>query len=143
MGLFDKLLGSKESALTPQAGLLLAAIAMVSIDGDVDDNEFAVIRRLDGSGKTEAWDLAVRVWKAKSIEECVELAAGSMNGEQRLGAIANLIDISMADGALGGSEKRLLEAFVEAFQVDVEAVARIVEVISIKNNRSIFERSSN
>lgn len=138
MGLFDKLGGKKEISLTPQAGLLLSAITMAAIDGDADDDELAVIRRLDGSGRTDAWDSAVKAWKMKSLEECIQLAAGSMNSEQRLVAIANLIDIAMADGMLAGAEQKLLEAYVEAFEVGEAEIEQIVNVISIKNNKSIF-----
>jgi tellurite resistance protein len=138
MGLFDKLGGNKEISLTPQAGMLLSAITMAAIDGDADDDELAVIRRLDGSGRTDAWDSAVKAWKMKSLEECIALAAGSMNSEQRIVAIANLIDIAMADGTLAGAEQRLLEAYVEAFEVGEEIIEQIVDVISIKNNKSIF-----
>lgn len=138
MGLFDKLGGNKEISLSPQAGLLLSAITMAAIDGDADDDELAVIRRLDGSGETDAWHSAVKAWKMKSLEECIPLAAGSMNSEQRLVAIANLIDIAMADGMLAGAEQQLLEVYVEAFEVDEEVIEQIVNVISIKNNKSIF-----
>jgi len=138
MGLFDKLGGNKELSLTPQAGMLLSAITMATIDGDSDDDELAVIRRLDGSGRTDAWDSAVKAWKMKSLEECIALAAGSMNSEQRIVAIANLIDIAMADGTLAGAEQQLLEAYVEAFEVGEEIIEQIVDVISIKNNKSIF-----
>jgi uncharacterized tellurite resistance protein B-like protein len=139
MGLFDKLTGQREIALTPQGGLLLAAITMVGADGHVDDDELAVIRRLDGSGATIAWDAAVKTYRLKSVRECIGLATSAMNREQRLVTMANLVDIAMADGGLAGAEKDLLEAFVEAFGVSQEDVARIVDVISIKNNKSIFE----
>ncbi len=139
MGLFDKLGGNKEIALTPQAGLLLSAITMVAIDGDVDDDELAIIRRLDGSGNTDAWDSALKAYKLKSMEECISLASSSMNNEQRLAAIANLIDIAMADGVLVGAEQKLLEAYVEAFEVSEAEIETIVNVVSIKNNRSIFQ----
>jgi len=72
------------------------------------------------------------------VEECIPLVAGSMNGEQRLVAIANLIDIAMADGVLVGVEQELLEAYVEAFEVGEAEIEQIVNVISIKNNKSIF-----
>jgi len=139
MGLFDKLGGSKEISLTPQAGLLLSAITMVAIDGDVDDDELAIIRRLDGSGRTDAWDSAVKAWKMKSVEECIPLAANSMNSEQRLSAMANLIDIAMADGVLADAERQLLEAYVQAFEISQEEIERIVNIVSIKNNKSIFQ----
>lgn len=140
MGIFDKLTGHKEIELTSQAGLLLAAITMVAIDGDVDDDELAIIRRLDGSGTTTDWESAVKVFKTKSTKECIALASGAMNSEQRLVAIANLIDIAMADGGLAGSEKQLLEDYVEAFSVDTDAVGAMVDVISIKNNKAIFDK---
>jgi len=139
MGLFSKLGGSNEISLTPQGGLLLAAITMTAIDGDIDNDEIAIIRRLDGSGKTDAWDSAVKAWKIKTVEECISLAASSMNSEQQLVAIANLIDIAMADGVLVGDEQRLLEAYVEAFDVRESDIETIVNVIAIKNNKSIFK----
>ncbi len=138
MGLFEKLVGRQEIALTPQAGLLLAAITMVAIDGEVDDDELAIIRRLDGSRTTDDWESALKVWKLKSIRECVSLASASMNSEQHLVAIANLIDIAMADGVLVGSEKELLEEYLDSFDVDEDDVANIVDVIGVKNNRGVF-----
>lgn len=139
MGLFDKLTGQKETALTAQAGLLLAAITMVAADGEVDDDELAVIRRLDGSGSTAAWEAALRTYKMKSIQDCVSLATNSMSQQQRLVAMANLVDIAMADGGLAGAEKALLEAYVSAFGVSETEVAKIVHVTSIKNDKSVFE----
>jgi uncharacterized tellurite resistance protein B-like protein len=139
MGFFDKLAGTKEVALTPQAGLLVAAITMVAIDGDVDDDELAIIRRLDGSGNTAAWEMAVKTWKAKTVQECIALATAAMNSEQRLVAMANLVDIAMADGGLAGAEKGLLEAYVAAFGVSGADVQKIVDVVSLKNNKAIFQ----
>lgn len=138
MGLFSKLGGGREISLTPQGGLLLAAITMTAADGDIDDDELAIIRRLDGSGKTDAWDSALKTWKIKSVEECISLAAASMDSEQQLTAIANLIDIAMADGVLAGNEQRLLEAYVDAFDVSESDIEQIVQVIAIKNDKSKF-----
>lgn len=47
---------------------------MVAIDGNVDDDELAIIRRLDGIGKTEAWDAALRVWKTRPVERSAYLS---------------------------------------------------------------------
>lgn len=138
MGLFDKLIGGQEISLSPQGGLLLAAISMVAIDGDVDDDELAIIRRLDGSRSTDNWEAALKAWKTKSLQECISLASSSMNPDQRLIAIANLIDIAMADGVLAGAEKDLLEAYVSSFDVDIAQIENIVNVISIKNNKDAF-----
>lgn len=139
MGLFDRLTGGVQKPLTARAGLLLAAITMVSADGDVDDDELAVIRRLDGPRSTEAWEAAVKTWKARSPKECVELAAAAMSPEQRRCALANLIDIAMADGVLAGAERQLLESYVAAFGVDATTVEAIVDIVALKNNKSIFD----
>lgn len=138
MGLFDKLRGGENISLSPRAGLLLSAITMVAIDGDVDDDEMAIIRRLDGSGRTDDWDAAVKAWKTHSAEECIPLAAGALDNAQRLVAMANLVDIAMADGVLAGVEQQLLEEYVTAFGVDTGQVKAIVDIIAIKNNKSIF-----
>lgn len=138
MGLFSKLGGSTEITLSPQSAMLLAAITMTAIDGDIDDDEIAIIRRLDGNRQTDAWEAAVKAWKMKSIDECISLAAESMNSEQQLVTIANLIDIAMADGVLAGDEQRLLEAYVDAFDVSESEIEKIVHVVAIKNNKSCF-----
>lgn len=111
---------------------------MTAIDGDIDDDEIAIIRRLDGNRQTDAWEAAVKAWKMKSIDECISLAAESMNSEQQLVTIANLIDIAMADGVLAGDEQRLLEAYVDAFDVSESEIEKIVHVVAIKNNKSCF-----
>ena len=138
MGLFDRLGGEREIALSPQAGLLLAAITMIGADGDIDDDEMAIVRRLDGSASTAAWEAAVKTYKMKSVNECIELATQSMDTEQRKVAMANLVDIAMADGTLIGAEKRLLETFVDAFGIDEGIVSDIVKVIAVKNNKAVF-----
>jgi len=55
-----------------------------------------------------------------------------MDNNQWLVAIANLVDIAMADGMLVGKEKELLEVYLEAFDVNETDVKKTVEVISIK-----------
>lgn len=138
MGLFDRLGGNKAAPLSPQGGLLLSAITMIAADGDVDDDEMAIVRRLDGGRSTADWEAAVKAWKGNPIEECIALSAKAMNQEQMLVAMANLIDIAMADGSLHGKEKRLLESYIDAFGLDSSSVEKIVEVIAIKNNKAAF-----
>lgn len=138
MGLFSKLRAEPELELTPQSALLLAAISMVAIDGDVDDDEIAIIRRLDGSGETQDWNTALRAWNTKSIEECIQLVAEALTVGQQAATIVNLIDIAMADGILAGEEKQLLEAYQKSFSVPESEIVKYVDVVSIKNDKSIF-----
>ncbi len=57
---------------------------------------------------------------------------------QRLATMANLVDIAMADGALAGAERELLEAYVTAFGIAESEVEKMVAVIAVKNDRSVF-----
>jgi uncharacterized tellurite resistance protein B-like protein len=138
MGLFDKLSGSGSSKLTPKSALALAAITMIGADGSVDDGELDGLHRIV-RGDDEAFRLAFRVYKDKDINECLTLVSNILNDRQKVAAIANLLDLAMADGMLAGAEKRLLEAYVNNFNVDEEIVRTIIDVIAIKNDFSIFE----
>ncbi len=134
MGLFNKLGGGKDfSQISPKSAMLMAAITMVAADGDIDDDELAIIHRLDGKRATRDFDDALKAWKKLSIDECVNLSAEIMNLEQQTMTMANLIDIAMADGILDGSEEELLEKYVEAFSVPQSEIEKMVEVIGIKN----------
>ena len=139
MGLFDGLRGQREVALTPRASMLLACISMVAADGSIDDDEIAIIRRIDGSANTTDWDKAVEAWKrVSSPNECVELTTPHLDDEQRRFTMANLIDIAMADGVLAGAEKGLLESYVEAFRLDESFIKGVVKFVSLKNDQAPF-----
>lgn len=138
MSLFSKLSGVQQQlVLTPHGALLLAAISMSAIDGDVDNNEIAIVERLDGGGSND-WNSALKAWKVMSTEECIEVVAHSMDSSQQLSTIANLIDIAMASGILTKAEQDLLDAYVAAFEVDEADVQKIVDVMALKNDRAKF-----
>jgi uncharacterized tellurite resistance protein B-like protein len=124
--------------LTPKAALLLAAITITAIDGDLDENEVAIINRLDGSTTSDAWDSAITAWNDHHVDECVSLVAKVLDPRQQRVAIANMVDIAMADGHLEESENVLLSAYTRAFDVSDKDVERIVDVITIKNDKSRF-----
>lgn len=124
--------------LSPKAALLLATITMTAIDGELDENEIAIINRLDGSTTTDAWDSAIAVWNAIHVDECIPLIAETLDPKQQRVALANMVDIAMADGFLDEAENVLLSAYAGAFDVSEADVERIVDVITIKNDKSIF-----
>jgi uncharacterized tellurite resistance protein B-like protein len=139
MSFFDKLRGASTSDMTPRAAMLLACISMVGADGDIDDDEIAIINRIDGKQVTPAWDQAVRVWKQVSNpRDCVALTAPKLDEAQRRFTLANLVDIAMADGVLGGAEQQLLQDYLQAFGLDDGFVNSLAEFVSIKNDRSPF-----
>jgi len=112
---------------------------MAGADGHVDDDELAIVMRIDGRGTNADWDKAVNVWQQVSDpRECVELVAPCLDVSQRRFTLANLVDIAMADGLLGGQEKQLLEGYLHAFELEDSFMDAVAEVIAAKNDRSPF-----
>lgn len=124
--------------LTPKAALLLAAITMTAIDGDLNENEVAIINRLDGFTTSEDWDAAIAVWDETEVNDCIHLISHALDAKQQRVAMANMIDIAMADGFLDEAENILLRAYSMAFDVSEEDIEKIVDVITIKNDKSRF-----
>ena len=134
MGLFDKLGGGGDIKLSPQGAFLLSAMTMIGIDGDIDDDEVAILQRMDRQNKSaKDWNDAFKIWQKKSITDCIEIVTKSIGENEKNTVITNLIDIAMADGILDGDEKILLEKYVEALNIDTNYIETAVDVISIKN----------
>jgi len=134
MGLLDKLGVGGEIKLSSQGAFLLAALTMIGIDGDIDDDEIAIIQRMDrGNKKANDWNDALKVWKKKTTSECVEIVVNTLDKHEKITTMANLIDIAMADAILDGDEKILLETYIEKFDINSSIIESIVEVISVKN----------
>jgi len=134
MGIFDKLTGEKEIVLDSKSAILLGCLTMVAADGDIDDDEIAIIRRIDGNASTRAWETALNALKKKPLMECAALVAQYINPEHVEPLMANLIDIAMADSELMGAEKQLLEHYMELLSPDPSAIDNIVSVIGLKNS---------
>lgn len=124
--------------LSPKAALLLATITITAIDGELNENEVAIMNRLDGFNLSEDWDLAISVWNDLSIDECIPLIAQTLDAKQQRVAMANMVDIAMADGALDETENFLLRAYSQAFDVSEADIENIVDVITIKNDQTRF-----
>ena len=134
MSIFDGLRGQSKVSLDSKSAVLLSCILMVSADGSVDDDEMAIIRRIDGGGATKSWDLAVKTYKKLDRNACFEAACESISPDHVMPLMANLIDIAMADGELAGDEKKLLQRFVEKLMPDEDDISTIVGVIGLKNS---------
>jgi uncharacterized tellurite resistance protein B-like protein len=118
--------------------MLVAAITMIAADGEVDDAEIGILRRLS-DGDDSAFDAAVRFWRTNDMATCIRCAAEGLSIVQRNATLANLVDIAMADGVLDESERVLLNAYAAAFATDDDIINRIVHVIGMKNNHAIFD----
>ncbi|MFT5572521.1 MAG: putative tellurite resistance protein B-like protein [Cryomorphaceae bacterium] len=124
--------------LTAKAALLLSTITMTAIDGELNENEVAIMNRLDGFNLSEDWDSAISAWNDLAIDECITLVAQILDVKQQRVAMANMVDIALADGSLDETENFLLRAYAQAFDVSDADIENIVDVITIKNDKSRF-----
>ena len=93
MSVFDKLRGGGGPAkISSKAAMLLGCILMASADGEVDDDELAIVRRLDGHGSTENWDTAVRAFKRNDRSTCFNMVCDSINSDHVMPFLANLVE---------------------------------------------------
>jgi uncharacterized tellurite resistance protein B-like protein len=90
-------------------------MTVVAVDGKVEENEVSILRRVIRGDET-AFNQAYKVFKSKTFGECVDLVSKSLEDRQKACVIANLIDISMADGILSDTEEKLLYLLYHRFQ---------------------------
>jgi uncharacterized tellurite resistance protein B-like protein len=138
MGLFDKLKGNQEIKLSPKAALALSAMTIIAADGSIDEDEIAGLRRIV-RGDEDAFNQAYKVFRNKPLAESVDLVNKFLDEKQKICVIANLLDLAMADGVLAGAEEKLLGLYVKSFQLADDTVKKIIDVIEIKNNFSVFK----
>lgn len=138
MGIFDKLLGSKDVKLTPNAALALAAMTIVAADGSIDQEESAGLVRIL-RGDRESVDLAIKLIKAQPLDECIKRVAAALDEKQRKCVAINIIDLAMADGVLAGNEQTLLTKYMAEFQLSEDFLKSVVDVISVKNDFSVMK----
>jgi uncharacterized tellurite resistance protein B-like protein len=140
MGMFDNFKKGDNIKITPKVALALASITVIAADGEVDDQEIQSILRLmqgDNSSLQDARKIYVN--SDISYQTIIEKVSNSLNENQKLATLANLVDIAMADGILAGNEEELLNGFLNEFNLPEEKEQLIIDVIGLKNNLSVFE----
>ena len=148
MGFLDKLKNKPQlpTALPPHMAFLVCVFWIAGIDQNIPDEEKTALERvqgkLPGSGPDDIQEVVrlFQTWGEANVDmDAVRnLCKNSLNMDQRLFAIANMIEIAMADGTIQDEEQKAIEDFVTAFEVDSNAVEKIVEVMGIKNNFNAF-----
>jgi len=134
----EKIDKTKEFDLTPKEALTLACIAVMSVDGSVEDDELKVVNRII-QGDHIAFLKAFEVYNKIDALDSVNLACEILTPDQILFAITNFLDLVMADGILSESEEKLIQYFLEKSGLPGETLEKIEYVLNIKNNFSLFE----
>ena len=131
--------GKKDIELTPILSLAISSVYMVSADGNLADEEMGQLVAMFG-GDEEIIENAVEYIKQnENIEETISKIGTLLNQEQKEVVIINLLDVLLADGEADENEKAIFFAFSEAFGFDQSYLEPIFDIISKKNNFSIFQ----
>ncbi|OPY38205.1 MAG: Tellurite resistance protein TerB [Methanoregula sp. PtaU1.Bin051] len=136
MGLFDRLAG-KPAQLTPKSALVLSALTVVAADGVIDEAELNDLARIV-RGDRKAVDTAIAVMKANPFPGVIDLVANCLDEKQKIATLTILCDLAMADGVLAGNEQKILQMYMDKFQVSEDKIKPIIDVIALKNDFSIF-----
>jgi len=78
------------------------------------------------------------VLKANAFPGVIDLVAATLDEKQKLATLTILFDLAMADGVLAGAEQKILQMYVDKFDISEATLKPIIEAIGIKNNFSIF-----
>ncbi len=89
-------------------------------------------------GDESSFNQAYKIFRNKPLPECVEIVSRFLDEKQKACVVANLIDLAMADGILAGAEEKILTSYIGNFQLPEGTVQKIIDVIEVKNNFSVF-----
>lgn len=137
MGLFDKLKGSKAVELNPKSALVLSAITVIASDGVIEESEMMDLSKIV-HGDRNAVKAAVQVLQNITLPEAMDLVAKTLNEQQKMSAMAILMDLAMSDGILAGNEQKILQQYMEKFGITEAALKPIIDTIALKNDFSVF-----
>ncbi|GIO16021.1 hypothetical protein J19TS2_55760 [Cohnella xylanilytica] len=150
MGLFDLFKGDKSTeGMTPHFAFATSLLYMMQSDGEMDHEEvgqlLAVLGGEESNGvigvganNRQLLDRALKYVRSNSIDTFLQEAAPVLTDAQKMCILVNLVDSSLADGQPERQEQELFAKFLNAFGISEERFTPFFEVISLKNDRSVF-----
>jgi len=138
MGFFDKFSSSTE--LTPAIALATSMIYMMSVDGDISDEEmnYLAVKLYAIGDADELIRLSQKYSKKQDLHAFQKEANEKLTEDQKFTLLANLIDILLADGSAEEEEQDLFFSFVEAFGISHEEIQPYIDILSVKNDLASF-----
>ena len=148
MGLFDIFKGKKED-MTPIKICVISMIYLYSVDGDIAPEEVGQLLSVVG-GKSTSTGIQVGGQSKGFIEDCLSYVKSNkvtdfqntvkdkLSDAQKLYIVVNMLDASLSDGKASLSEEKLIEQFIDVFEVDASLLSTFVQVLELKNDRNIF-----
>jgi uncharacterized tellurite resistance protein B-like protein len=133
MGLYKLL--NKENELSSKSAFILAFLSIIWANGCLNKENMSVAKKIrDTISSKKQWNSAVRVWKNKTIDECVKIVTDNLDIKQQTILLANLIDIAMSDGTINAKKIIILDKYIESLDVEHDRVVNMIDSIVAKNS---------
>jgi uncharacterized tellurite resistance protein B-like protein len=127
-----------ESGLSAKMALCLAAMTLVGIDGEFNEEELAKLRDLIHSDEN-AFLKAFSFYNERSLDVCMKVVAARLNEEQKQIAYRVLYDLAHSDQDLAKSEEDLLKQYATAFGLANNFIAWVKTTKDKKYDLALFE----
>jgi len=149
MGLFDMFKSDSGTQMTPHLAFAISLIYMISADGNVENEEIGqLLSVLGGESKNgvigvgannrQLLDNAMKYTQRNSPDTFLSEVSATLTDAQKMCILTNLVDSLLSDGAADPTEQQLFNKFLQAFGVAEERFRPFFEVISLKNDRTVF-----
>ena len=125
------------STLTPLEMLAVALMYVSSCDGNITEDEDRCILEIFKDNKP-VLGTALAYYKAHRYEEFLG-NIGSLNENQKLCILSNMIEIAMKDSSLHRTEQEYFRKFVKSAGLKEEQYKAINSVLFIKNSTGVLD----
>ena len=136
MGLLDAF-KSESKKLTPKLSLAAGMLYMISSDDEISPEEIAHLE-LTLAGDGLLIDSAIKYVRDVKYEQFLFDASSLLNTKQKLCLLVNMADSLMSDGKADEKEQLMFADALAAFGLSGEGFKDYFEIISLKNDHSIF-----
>lgn len=126
-----------QKTITPFLLLAAGIMYVSSMDNGISNEEDSYITTLFQNDQNFLRS-ALIFYKSHSFQDYIEIAACTLNEEQKFCILANMIEISMKDDIYQAFEQDMIDKFVEKMKIPTEKYRNIEEALLIKNNISIL-----
>ncbi|HBC87257.1 MAG TPA: hypothetical protein DCZ94_09905 [Lentisphaeria bacterium] len=122
--------------LTPMQFMAAAMMYVASSDGTIEKDEDRYILHVF-CGNNDILQPALKYFKTHSADQLFE-HAGSLNDEQKLCILANMIEIAMHDESYHRVEQIMIRNFMDKAGISKDNMKAISNVLLVKNNLSVL-----
>jgi len=139
MGLFDSFKSSAPT-MNSQHAFVTSLIYMVAADGVFEEDEIIQLAGALGQfpNYKDLLDWSIKYHKKNEIDQFLNEASPLLSDTQKITILINLADSLTSDGDADPREQALFHKFLSAWNISEDRFRPFFEVISMKNDRTVF-----